>query len=282
MNMLISTDELVCELGSSRLLVLDASLHLPAAGRDPAAEFAQSHIPGAQFLGLSQLHDLASHMPGKIPDAARVENRLGELGFTESHRIVLYDDSDLRSACRAWFLLKLFGLEHVAVLDGGLAKWKSENRLLETDIAPPGFGGGITLVANRSSLRDKQEMLSNVTARTDQLVDARDSARFTGASEDNVHGTEGGHIPGSLNLPFSSLLRPDGTFRSKDDLRRLFEAAGVDLDRPVVTTCGSGVTASVLAFALHLIGIENVALYDGSWAEWGSDPGTPKEAGAAR
>lgn len=282
MDMLISTDRLASELGCSGLLVLDASLHLPSAARDPATEFAEAHIPGAQFLGLAQMHDPGSHMPGKVPDAAKVERRLAELGFTENSQIVLYDDSDLRSACRAWFLLKLFGVENISVLDGGLAKWKAENRLLETDIAAPGAGGGITLVADRTALRDKGQMLENCAARAEQVLDARDEARFTGASEDHVHGTEGGHIPGALNLPFSSLLNPDGTFRSKQDLRRLFEASGVDLGRPVVTTCGSGVTASVLAFALHLIGIENVALYDGSWAEWGGDPDTPKETGAAR
>ncbi|GAA4052132.1 sulfurtransferase [Parerythrobacter jejuensis] len=282
MDMLVTTDWLENELGSTSLVILDASLHLPDAGRNPADEFAAAHIPGARFLALAGLHDPASHMPGKVPDASRVETRLTELGVSAASRIVLYDDSTLRSACRAWFLLRLFGLEDVAVLDGGLGKWRAENRPIETDVPAQASGSGITLVADRKVLRDKAQMLANVETGEEQVIDARDQARFCGTSEDHVHGLAGGHIPAARNLPFSSMLQPDGTFHDTATLRRLFEQCGADLDRTIVTSCGSGVTASVLAFALHLTGFENVALYDGSWAEWGGDPDTPKEVGAVR
>lgn len=284
MDMLVSTDWLASELGAHDLVVLDASLHLPQAGRNAGAEFDAAHIPGARFLDLASLHDPLSNMPGKIPDAARLETRLAALGVGNGSRVVLYDDSALRSACRAWFLLRLFGFEHVAVLDGGLGKWVAEGRVLESDVPAAGVddSGSITLVSDGTLLRDKQQMLALCDTGGEQLVDARDAGRFTGETVDTVHNLPGGHIPGARNLPFTDLLRPDGTFRPRDGLTAAFECAGLDLAQPLITTCGSGVTASVLVFALHLIGKTDVALYDGSWSEWGADPATPKETGEAR
>jgi thiosulfate/3-mercaptopyruvate sulfurtransferase len=284
MDMLVSTEWLARELGAGDLIVLDASLHLPGAGRNAGAEFEAAHLPGARFLDLAALHDPASSMPGKIPDASRLEARLASLGVGDETRVVLYDDSALRSACRAWLLLKVFGFEHVAVLDGGLGKWRSEGRPLESDVPADGAEGSatITLVADRAILRDKSQMLANCAACTEQVVDARDESRFTGATVDTVHNLPGGHIPGARNVPFTALLHPNGTFRSHDQLRTTFEAEGLDLNQPLVTSCGSGVTASVLIFALHLLGKTDVALYDGSWSEWGADPATPKETGEAR
>lgn len=284
MDMLVSTEWLARELGASDLVVLDASLHLPGAQRNAGAEFEAAHLPGARFLDLASLHDPQSAMPGKIPDAPRLETRLAALGVTSASRLVLYDDSALRSACRAWFLLRLFGFEQVAVLDGGLGQWRSEGRPLESDVPAAGAAdsGQITLVADRAILRDKHQVLANCEVCAEQLVDARDEGRFTGATVDTVHNLPGGHIPGARSVPFTALLNPNGTFRSLDELRTTFEAAGLDLDQPLVTSCGSGVTASVLVFALHLIGKTDVALYDGSWSEWGADPATPKETGEAR
>ncbi|WP_435418292.1 sulfurtransferase [Parerythrobacter aurantius] len=285
MDMLVTTDWLAQELGASDLVLLDASLHLPGAGRNARDEFEVAHLPGARFLDLAGLHDPASNMPGKIPDAPRLQDRLGALGVRNASRIVLYDDSALRSACRAWFLLKAFGYEAVAVLDGGLIKWRAEERPLETDVPAEGSDdlfGEITLVPDMAMLRDKAQMLANCSNDGEQVLDARDAGRFTGTTPDLVHDLPGGHIPGARNLPFSDLLRSDGTFRPKSELRALFNGAGLDMARPLVTTCGSGVTASVLVFALHLIGKTDVALYDGSWSEWGADPATPKETGEAR
>lgn len=282
MEMLVSTEWLAQNLHEDDLVVLDASLHLPSAERDAAAEFAAAHIPGARFLNLAKLHDPASSMPGKIPDASSFEMRLSELGVGNGARIVLYDDSALRTACRAWFLLHLFGIERLAVLDGGLGKWRKEGRPLIEAHDRPARGDISCGDPNRAALRTKADMLGNIASGTEQVVDARDAERFAGTVEDHVHGLPGGHIPNACSLPFPQLLHEDGTFRPSGELRAAFEAAGIDITQPVVTTCGSGVTASVLAFALQLIGASDVALYDGSWAEWGADPDTPKMKGAAR
>lgn len=284
MDMLISTDWLESHLGADDLVLLDTSVHLPAAHRDAAAEFAAVHLPGARFLDLAAVHDPQSGMPGKIPDCARMEAQLRAVGVTNSSRVVLYDDSALHSACRAWFLLRTFGFEQTAVLDGGLTKWRSEGRPLENDIPTDGAqgDGAITLVADRAILRDKAQVLANCRTGSEQVVDARDEGRFTGATVDTVHNLPGGHIPGARNLPFTRLLQANGTFHEADELRSVFAGAGVDLAQPLITSCGSGVTASVLVFALHLIGKTDVALYDGSWSEWGADPATPKETGEAR
>lgn len=282
MDALVSTQWLADNVAAPDLVVLDASLHLPQAGRDPQAEFELGHIPGARFLALASLHDPASAMPGKVPDGERLADRLASLGVSAESRIVLYDDSALRSACRAWVLLHIFGVEQVAVLDGGLAKWRAEGRPLESGAMSAVNATPPSLQAKHAKLRDKAQMLANCDGCAEQVVDARDAERFAGTVEDAVHGLPGGHIPGACNLPFTSLLKEDGSFRSKDELRAAFESAGIDLSRPIITSCGSGVTASVLIFALHLLGVDEAALYDGSWAEWGADPATPKETGAAR
>ena len=192
---------------------------------------------------------------------------------------MLYDNSGLRSACRAWVLLDLAGLANIAVLDGGLDKWQAEGRPVESGAEDvPSVDRPATSV-RMTDIRDKTAMLANLDGGSEQVVDARDADRFTGTHEDTVHGLPGGHIPGARNLFFRDLLRDDGTFRDTENLRVLFEQAGIDLDQPVVATCGSGVTASVLLFALRLIGAGRTALYDGSWSEWGADPDTPKETG---
>ncbi|MEL7681255.1 sulfurtransferase [Citromicrobium bathyomarinum] len=282
MDMLVSTERLAEELAAPDLAVLDASLHLPMAERDARAEFETAHIPGARFLDLAGLHDPASALPGKVPDGERVARWLGERGIGAQTRIVLYDDSDLRSACRAWVLLDLAGLGNIAVLDGGLAKWKAEGRPLESGTPETAAMDRPATTVRITDLRDKAAMLANLDDHREQVVDARDAGRFTGSVEDAVHGLPGGHIPGARHLFFRDVLAEDGTFRDPETLRALFDKAGLDLDRPIVTTCGSGVTASVLLFALRLLGAPQTALYDGSWSEWGADPDTPKETGEAR
>ncbi|MEL7706355.1 sulfurtransferase [Citromicrobium bathyomarinum] len=282
MDMLVSTERLAEELAAPDLAVLDASLHLPMAERDARAEFETAHIPGARFLDLAGLHDPASALPGKVPDGERVARWLGERGIGPQTRIVLYDDSDLRSACRAWVLLDLAGLGNIAVLDGGLAKWKAEGRPLESGMPETAAMDRPATTVRITDIRDKAAMLVNLDDHREQVVDARDAGRFTGSVEDTVHGLPGGHIPGARHLFFRDVLAEDGTFRDPETLRALFDKAGLDLDRPIVTTCGSGVTASVLLFALRLLGAPQTALYDGSWSEWGADPDTPKETGEAR
>lgn len=275
---LVSTQWLADNLGAADLVVLDASLHLPAADRDAWAEFEAGHIPGALFLDLRSLTDPASSVPAALPSAAILSERLADLGVGPGSRIVLYDDSAIRTSARAWFALTAHGVEQVAILDGGFGKWREEGRAMEK-------GSVDVAQAVRAPLPDakrvatKAQMLANVESREEQVLDARGADRVFGTGIDPVHGGQNGRIPGSLNLPFGKVLNDDGTFKSPGELRAVFEAAGVDLDRPLVTSCGSGVTASVLLFAAHLAGKDDVRLYDGSWMEWEADPDTPKEQG---
>ena len=279
MDSLISTAWLASHLGAPDLLILDASWHLPATGRDAAREFAEGHVPGAHYLDLGSLKDATSPVPNALPTGDQVAARLAELGYRPGQRIVIYDASDVKTSARAWFALRRAGIGPLALLDGGLGKWRAEGRELESGEAQIDPGQPQHLGASDSRVRNKAQMLSNISSGAEQVVDARDAERFSAATADTRHNLPGGHIPGSRNLFFRDLYNGDGTFKDNERLREAFTAAGIDLDRPIVTTCGSGVTASVLLFALHRLGIEDAALYDGSWSEWGADPGTPKASG---
>ncbi len=281
MDSLISTEQLAQAIARGGATVIDASSHATDPSRDARAEFAAGHIPGARFLDLASLTDAGSDVPAALPTADQVATRLAALGVGSSDTIVLYDDSAVKTAARAWFILRMHGLASVAILDGGLAKWKTEGRLIERGEPACLARSAEPLSADRSRVRTKSAMLANVDRRSEQVIDARDAGRFTGETADTVHNLPGGHIPGARNLSFRDLYREDGTMRPLAELRAAFERAGVDLARPIVTSCGSGVTASVLLFALHLLGRDDAALYDGSWSEWGADPATPKEIGAA-
>ena len=280
MDSLVSTEWLAEHLGDADLVILDATKHLAASGRDAGSEFLAEHIPGARFLNLADFADPASFIGKTLPGPMHAAIKFSSLGLQPSSRAVLYDDSDVKTSARAWFILRGYGIANVAILDGGLAKWKAEGRRLERgkvkEIAqvfePAVFSGKV---------RSKAQMLDNVVTHGEQVIDARDADRFTGAARDTVHDLPGGHIPGARHLWFRDLYNPDGTFRSEAELRAALEEAGVDLTRPIVTTCGSGMSASVLLFALHRLGVEDVALYDGSWSEWGADPETPKAVGPA-
>lgn len=276
---LISTEWLAARLGTPGLAVLDASYHLPAAKRDAAEEYAAGHIPGARFLGLASLFDAGSSVPYAFPTPEQLAERLASLGVGPDAAIVIYDDSAIRTAARAWFVLTASGRANVAILDGGLAKWSAEGRPLDSgmaDIAPAAPAPFTAPVRVRS----KADMLANLESHAEQVIDARAAERVFGTGTDPVNGLPMGRIPGSGNLPYTELFNPDGTYKSPEALRDAFVAAGIDLARPLVTTCGSGVTASVALFAAHLIGKHDTALYDGSWSEWGTDPATPKEQGA--
>ena len=280
MDSLVSTGWLADHLGDADLLVVDATKHLAASGRDAGDEFLAAHIPGARFLNLADFTDPASPIGVSLPGPTRAALEFGSLGLEPGSRVVLYDDSEVKTSARAWFILRGYGIGSVAILDGGLAKWRAEGRPLERGKARP-TRGQFRPTVFEGAVRRKAEMLANLHSCAEQVVDARDAARFTGARRDTVHGLPGGHIPGARHLHFLDLYNADGAFKSEAGLRAAFAGSGVDLARPIVATCGSGVTASVLLFALHRLGIENAALYDGGWSEWGADPGAPKEIGAA-
>jgi len=275
---LVSTDWLADHAGDAAVMVLDASHHLPAAARNACAEYAAAHIPGARFLDLASLVDTTSSVPAALPRPDQLAERLASLGAAPGAAIILYDDSAIRTSARAWFMLSASGREKVAILDGGLGKWRAEGRPLESG-EPALTPAAPAALTRPRGVRSKADMLANLETRAEQVLDARSADRVYGTGTDPVHGGPNGRIPGALNLPYTEVLNPDGTYKSPEDLRAAFAGAGVDLARPLVGTCGSGVTASVLLFALHLIGKADTALYDGSWSEWGADPATPKAQG---
>ena len=277
MDKLVSTEWLAARLDAEDLVILDATMHLPDSPRNARKEYEAGHIPGARFLDLASFTDTASDVPKAIPTAAQFAERMSILGIAPGSRIVIYDDSDIRTAARAWFILSRYGEGKVAILDGGLAKWRMEGRRLSdrmVEHAPRDRNAPEPVRV----VRGKDEVSANIDTADWQIVDARDAARFEGRAGS---GSEG-HIPGARNVHFARMLREDGTYRSPDAIRTEFQDAGIDLDRPIVTSCNSGMTASVLLFGLALIEKHDAALYDGSWMEWGADPATPKESGAAR
>lgn len=280
MQSLVSTEWLAAESGASDLRILDASAHLAAAGRDAAAEYEAGHIPGAVFMNLAELVDSSAPVENTLPPAEKFASRMASLGIADGNRIVLYDVSEIKTAARAWFMFRMFGCHYVAILDGGLAKWKAEGRPLETGTRSADRSR-FTVSAGNARLRSKHDVLANIASGAEQLVDARGASRFSGTEPEPRPGMAPGHVPGARNLPYKELFNANGTWKSPDGLRAAFAGAGVDLSRPVIASCGSGVTACVLAFGMHLLGNEDVALYDGSWAEWGADPSTPKVTGAA-
>ncbi|TMJ17101.1 MAG: 3-mercaptopyruvate sulfurtransferase [Alphaproteobacteria bacterium] len=280
MESLVSTDWLERELGAPDLRVIDATLFLPNSGRDARAEYEAGHIPGAVFLDIEEVSDSANPVPHMLPSEAKFASRMQSLGLRDGMRFVVYDNSPLHSAARGWWMLRTFGAHYVAILDGGLQKWSAEGRPLDGG-RPPVRHGHFTPSLDRNAVVDKAWMLSILGDPATEIVDARGAGRFTGDEAEPRPGMASGHIPGSKNLPQGSLFEADNRWKRGEALRSAFEAAGVDLSKPMVTTCGSGVTAAVLLFGAHLLGKEDVKLYDGSWSEWGMDPDAPKATGPA-
>lgn len=277
MDALVSTDWLDKEIGSPDLRVVDATWLMPGEG-DAATAFEQAHIPGAVFMDLAELADSGTSVPNMLPPAEKFASRMQSLGLGDGSRIVVYDQSPYKSSARAWWMLRTFGAHDVAILDGGFAKWRAEARATESG-KPSVRHRHFTAWNDAKTVRTIDQMKANVGARTEQVLDARGPQRFAGTAMER-QGVQPGHIPGSRNLPYDQLLNADGTFKTGEALRQAFTDAGIDMDKPIVTTCGSGMTAAVLVFGLHLLG-KDAALYDGSWSEWGADPSTPKELGAA-
>jgi thiosulfate/3-mercaptopyruvate sulfurtransferase len=273
---LVSTQWLAEHLNAPDVKIADATWFLPTLGRDARQEYAEAHIPGAVFFDIDDIADAASPLPHMLPDAAKFSSRMRGLGLGDGTRIVLYDNNKYSASARAWWMLRLFGHPEVAVLDGGLAKWRAEGRPVTDDPVTP-KEAHFTARQNNLLVRDLEQIRANVLSRREQVVDARSRGRFAATEQEPRAGLRGGHIPGSVCLPHLELIATDGTLLPEPELRRRFAAAGVDVSRPVVTSCGSGVTASTLALALYRLGRDDVAVYDGSWSEWGGRSDTPVE-----
>jgi thiosulfate/3-mercaptopyruvate sulfurtransferase len=277
MDSLVSTEWLERHLAEPDLVVADCSWHMPASGRSGSEEFAAAHIPGARFLDIDALSDRGNPAPHMLPGADAFGAEMRRIGVGRDDRIVVYDNSPLRTAARGWFMLRHFGARQVAILDGGFQKWTAEGRPVESG-APLARPAAFDAEERGDEVVSKGQLLGGIDA---PLVDARGKARFEGSEADPRPGVAAGHIPGSLNLPFASLYAEDGTFKPADELRGLFAEAGVDPSEPFIASCGSGVTANSVLFAAHLLGNGRNRLYDGSWSEWGADPATPKATGPA-
>jgi thiosulfate/3-mercaptopyruvate sulfurtransferase len=279
---LVTTDWLAGRLGHPRLRVVDGSMYLPTSGRDAAAEYAAAHLPGAVFFDLDASSDRRSSLPHMLPSAADFAERMSALGLDDADDVVVYDGSGANlSAARVWWMFRVFGHDRVAVLDGGIGKWRREGRPVESG-APTRPRGSFT--ARRrpgDAVRDLDQVRQAAGAGRAQIVDMRSAGRFAATEPEPRPGLRGGHIPGSRNLPYDELVGEDGALLPAESLRRRIAAAGIDPTRPIIATCGSGVSACALIHALHLLGHEQVALYDGAWTEWGGRTDTPIESGKA-
>lgn len=278
MDPVVSTAWLANRLRAPDVRVVDGSWHLPAEGRNGRAEYLQAHIPGAVFFDIDAIADQSTELPHMLPSPEAFARAAGELGLPREADIIVYDTTGIRSAARVWWTLRAMGYPLVHVLDGGLRKWMAEGRPIEPgEVYPravtvePKFDADLV-----RGLDEVREILASGSAR---MVDARSIARFLGEAPEPRAGLRGGHMPGAANLPWEQVIAEDGTLRGEKELKAVFKGVGVDLRKPIVTTCGSGVTASVLALALARLGLDRTAVYDGSWTEWGGRPDTEVATG---
>ena len=277
-NPIVSTDWLAKHLAAPDVRVADASWYLPQAGRNAREEFASAHIPGAVFFDIDDLSDNDTYLPHMLPSPSKFASRMRQLGLGDGHLIVVYDGAGIYSSPRAWWMLRAMGHEEVVVLDGGLPKWRREGRPLQDVIQNPGIRH-FTPRPNAALVRTFGQMKANVDSGQEQVVDARGAMRFRGEEEEPRPGVRRGHIPSSSNIPYTQMTNPDGTLKSGADLAQILRVAGIDWTKPVVTTCGSGITAAIDLLALTVVGAKDCALYDGSWAEWGARADAPIEQG---
>lgn len=275
---IVSTAWLAAHLKDPDLRILDASWYLPDAGRDAKAEFEQAHIPGARFFDIDDIKDSRSDLPHMAPPIEKFMSRLRAMGVGDGHQIVVYDGAGIFSAARVWWMFRLMGQMDIAVLDGGLPKWQAEGRPVE-DMPPMIRDRHMTVRRQNQMVKDVTQVSAASKLRDHEIIDARAPARFRGDAPEPREGLRSGHIPGSRNVHYATLLNDDGTMKDPTALKALFEAAGVDLSKPAITTCGSGVTAAILSLAMEIIGKTDHALYDGSWAEWGMFPTVPVATG---
>ncbi len=277
---IVETSWLADHLDAPDLVVLDASSHLPTTKRNAKAEFAVEHIPGAMFFDIDDISDETSNLPHMLPSTVKFASRMKKMGIGDGMRVIVYDSSGLGQSPRAWWMFRIMGHTDVAVLNGGLKKWKAEGREIESGPPLRRSERHFTPRFDAGLVRDVEDMKAHVAKKDIQILDARAASRYSGEEKEFRAGLRSGHIPGSYNLPYVKLITPDGTLRPEPELRAAFEQAGIDLQAPIVTTCGSGVTAAVLALALSQLGRVDVPVYDGSWSEWGrEDNGLPVATG---
>ena len=275
---LVTTTWLSEHLDDPSIRVVDGSWHLPALKRDPKAEYRQAHIPGASYFDIDDIADETNPLPHMVPSADKFADRVGKLGVANDHHVIAYDANGNGSAARVWWMFRLFGHENVSVLDGGLRKWQAEQRAVEAGVAE---AAPASYRAHRDDtlVRDIGQVLRNLQERGEQVLDARSAGRFNATEPEARAGLRGGHIPQSFNRPFLDLYEHESrTMKAAEDLLALYDESGIDRGKPIVTSCGSGVTACNLALGLYLIGNREVAVYDGSWTEWGGRQDTPIDA----
>jgi thiosulfate/3-mercaptopyruvate sulfurtransferase len=277
---LVSTGWLAAHLKDPDLRVLDGSWYLPTADRDAEAEYRAAHIPGARYFDIDDIADKRSDLPHTVPPVEKFMSRLRAMGVGDGHQVVVYDGAGLLSAARVWWMFRLMGQNNVAVLDGGFPKWQAEGGEIE-DMPPIVRDRHMTVRLQNHLLRDVTQVSAAAKLGDHEIIDARSAARFRGDEPEPREGLRAGHIPGSRNVPYGDLLNDDGTMKSPGECRAIFEAAGVDLSKPAITTCGSGVTAAILSLAMERFGKTNHSLYDGSWSEWGAFPTLPVATGEA-
>ena len=277
---LVSTEWLHAHLKDPDMRILDGSYYLPQMGRDPRAEYDAAHIPNARFFDIDDVADHGSDLPHMVPPVEKFMSRMRAMGVGDGHQVVVYDGMGLFSAARVWWLFKLMGQNNIAVLDGGLPKWQAEGRPVE-DLPPVIRDRHMTVRRQNHMVKDVTQVSAASKLGDYEIIDARSPGRFCGEEPEPRAGLRPGHIPGSKNVCFKDLLNADQTMKNPVEIRQIFESAGVDFNKPAITTCGSGVTAAVLSLGLERIGKTDHSLYDGSWSEWGMFPTVPVATGEA-